>query len=244
MKYSLLSIGVPSVYHKANPYRMTADQRLDSFPSLANVKALPIWMALIGNGQSRPATAWDDALQKFSAQAQARGLTPFILDTSRRNADEEARSFLAIWRKRVRNYLDPLELVTLPIFRTSRVYTRSAYSWRLRSQARIIRRIDGTGIGTTLQKLHRWTRTHCPEYRGSQSWHRWILWGVVRVGWSTSGTDSWLWYEIRCPHLPGTAYDKNRLDDAAFDTHLDKIWLPLVRNLRWWSSSNPRLWTF
>jgi hypothetical protein len=244
LNYSLQSIGVPLVYRTENPFRLQAQQRLDAFPSLANPAAVAIWMTLRGDTQQQSVHAWISILAQFEAQCRKSGLTAFILDSSRRNADEEVRSFLAVWRKRVRDYLDPLGLVTLPIFRTSHFYTRNSNSWWLRSQSRIIKKLEGVAIGQALQAEHRWLRTHCPEYRGSQSWHRWILWGVVRVGWSTSGTDSWLWYEIRCPHMPGITTDGRSIDDTAFNKHLDKMWLPLVKNLRWWSTSNPRLWEF
>lgn len=243
MKWNLQSIGVPLVYRTMNPYALSPEERLDAYPKLANPRCVNSWMKISGNARSLPAQAWEQFLHAFVVLCEGHGKTPFILDKSRRNADEEIRNFLAPRRRRVRDYIEPLGLVTLPIFRTSHYYTRNENSWWLRSQARIIKRIDGLTIGKDLHQRFHWIRTHCPEYRGSQSWHKWIQPGVTRVGWSTAITECWLWYEIRCPHMPGIEGHYRNLDDAAFTKHLDTLWLPLVRNIRWWSTSNARTWT-
>lgn len=242
MKWSLQSIGVPLVYRTMNPFALSEAERLDAYPKLANPDCVNSWMEIAGDQRSFPHVAWNHLVHAFVVACEARGERPFILDSERRNDDEQARTFLSVRRKRVRDYIEPLGLVTLPIFRSSHYYTRNEHSWWLRSQARIIKRIDGHAIGKDLQQSHHWIRTHCPEYRGSQSWHRWLQHGVLRVGWSTAVTECWFWYEIRCPHQLGVAGDYRNLDDNAFAKHADGIWLPLVRNLRWWSTSNPRTW--
>lgn len=241
MKWDLQLIGVPVAYREINPYALSETERLDAYPELANPKHISVWMSIsTGNVQERIDSAWDKFIHSFVLGCERLGSPPFILDTSRRNLNEEIRSFLLLRRKRVRDYIDPLGLVTLPIFRSSRKYTRYENSWWLRSQARIIKRIDGLAIGSDLQLRFKWLRTTCPEYRGSQSWHKWLQPGVVRVGWSSSTTECWFWYELRCPHLPGVEGHYRLLDDASFIKQTDALWLPIVKNLRWWSTSNLR----
>jgi hypothetical protein len=225
-----------------NPFSLTSAERLDAFPTLGNPKCTEQWLVPRGDTQAQPSNAWQLYLAQY---VRACGVNPpFILDTHRRNRDEEVRDFLALRRKLVRNYLDRLGLVTLPVFHACFRVIRNEHSWWLRAEARIIERIPGIQIGRGLQLKQRWIRTHCPEYRGSQSWHRWLQWGITRVGFSTSGTDYWVWYEIRCPHNPGIDGEIRHLDTQAFDAHIAKIWIPIVKNLRWWSTSNPRLWNF
>lgn len=243
MKWNLQSVGIPLIYRTMNPFALSDEERLDAYPTRANPRGVNIWMSLTGNKFALPGLAWETMLHAFVVACEKKGQPPFVLDGARRNADEEVRNFLTPRRRRVRDYLDPSGLLTLPIFRTTHKYTRNENSWWVRSQARIIKKIDGIAIGQDLHKREHWIRTHCPEYKGSQSWHKWIQPGVTRVGWSTSGTESWLWYEIRCPHMPGITGHYRNLDDAAFTKHLDTIWLPLIRNIRWWSTSNVRTWT-
>ncbi len=242
--YSLQSIGVPLVYRTMNPYALTSAERLDAFPSLANPDCTNVWLSIAGDGKAQVQHAWETFLAKYVSGCGAR--PPFALDTNRRNLAEETRSFLALRRKMVRDYLDvlPIKLLTLPIFRSRFRVIRNDNSFWLRAEARVIKRIDGINIGRELQLTQRWLRTHCPEYRGSQSWNRWLQFGTTRVGFSTSGTDSWIWYEIRCPHSPGVDGNIRHLDGTAFAATVSKIWLPLVKNLRWWSTSNPRTWNF
>lgn len=243
MNLDLQSIGVPVIYRTMNPFSLSPSELLDAFPTLGNPDCVDYWMLQKGNTQSFAHVAWKAFLHNFTVECESHGQVPFLLDSERRNADEEVRTFLSVRRKMVRGYVDPIGVTTLPIFRTARKYTRNENSWWLRSQARIIKQIDGIAIGRDFQKRLGWLRTHCPEYRGSQSWHRWLQYGTVRVGWSTAQTESFFWYEIRCPHMPGVTGNYRNLDDAAFVKHVDSIWLPIVRNLRWWSSSNPRTWT-
>lgn len=244
MKWSLQSIGVPLVYRAMNPFAFNRAQRLDSFPELGNLKCVAEWTQQQGNMQSSPQIAWQRYVSQYLTDCAHLGRRAFVLDRDRRNQDEHVRSFLARRRKHVRDYVDPLGLASLPFFRTSHYYRRRENSWWLRSQGRIIRPIKGFAIGKLLHDNHHWTRTHCPEYRGMQSWNRWIQYATTRIGWSTTNHESWFWYEIHCPQLPGIAGNIRNLDAAAFDRHMDEIWLPLVKNLRWYSTSQPRTWSF
>lgn len=242
VSYSLQSIGVPMVYRTMNPYALTTAERLDAFPALANPRCTQHWLAPVGDKQAQAQHAWETFLAIYVSNCGV--AQPFILETDRRNLAEETRSFLALRRKMVRDYLDKTKLLTLPVFRARFRVIRNENSFWLRAEARVIKKISGTEIGRGLQLSDRWLRTHCPEYRGSQSWNRWLQYGTTRVGFSHSGTDSWIWYEIRCPHTPGIDGSVRHLDGSAFTATVTKLWLPLVKNLRWWSSSNPRLWNF
>jgi hypothetical protein len=244
MKWSLQSIGVPSVYWTRNPFTFSAQERLDSFPSLGVLDCVRNWTVQTGNAQALPYTAWQRYVSQYHSACTRANKIPFALDRGRRNHDEHVHAFLALRRKSVRDYVDPKGLVQLPFFRTNHVYTRMVNSWKLRSQGRVIKPVDGRSIAINLVNGYRWIRTHCPEYRGSQSWHRWIQYGTTRVGWSTSNTESWFWYEIYCPEFPGIDGNTRNLDDQAFTSHLDHIWIPLVKNLRWNSVSSPKTWNF
>lgn len=242
VSYSLQSIGVPVVYRTMNPYALSPAERLDAFPALGNPECTDAWLLPQGDDHARVEHAWESYLASYVAECGTR--PAFTLHYNRRNLDGEVRAFLALRRKRVRDYIDRQGLLTLPVFRSRWRVIRQENSWWLRAEARIIKKIPGTSIGRGLQLKERWLRTHCPEYRGSQSWYRWLQFGTLRVGFSTAGTETWIWYEIRCPLMPGIDGNTRHLDARAFDEHIGKLWLPLVKNLRWWSTSNPRLWNF
>lgn len=245
MAWDLISIGVPKQYRAVNPFALADADRLDAFPALANPKFVQDWMDIEGDPFAFPHLGWQRLLLAFDAACRARGQQSFVLKYDRRNKDEEARTFLTVSRRRIRGYLDKTSLVKKNFFdNPTRVYTRNENSWWLKSQGRILKDNDGDGIaiGQSLQRYHKWLRTRCPEYRASQSWYRWIQPGLSRVGWSSSGSQSWLWYEIRCPHMLGVDGDTRHLDEAAFAKHADSIWLPIVRSIRWFSTSNPKTW--
>lgn len=238
--YSLISIGVPEIYRNANPFQFTTEQLLDAFPEQGNPEALDCWMGIKRNGFESPSISWQRFLSLYEAMAKTLNLNAFVLAFDRRNSDEALRNFLAPRRRRVRAYLDRLGLVMLPIRSTNIRYTRKSNSFWLRPQARIIAHID-SALPDILKRDQHWIKTHCPEYTAAVSYHKWIDPGVLRVGISLLRTESWLWYEIRSPLNPGQTAE---FDEAGFERHVNSIWLPLVKNQRWLTTSNPRLWNF
>lgn len=238
--YSLISVGVPLVYRTENPFQLTTEERLDAFPEQGNTETVNLWMSIKRTSYELPSIGWQRFLTMYVAASKAANIQPFVAAFDRRNSDESLRNFLAPRRRRVRAYLDRLGLVLLPIRSTNIRYIRQSNSFWLRPQARIIAHIDNA-LPDILKRDQHWIKTHCPEYTAAVSYHKWIDPGILRVGLSVLRTESWLWYEIRSPLVPGQTL---ALDEAGFQQHVNSIWLPLVKNQRWLTTSNPRLWNF
>lgn len=235
-------IGMPLVYRHVNPTDLNATEKLDCYPALGNPKCVNIWIATeLSNPFQNANFAWQEYLDKFDYACRRRGLQAFLPSTTQRNDKERIRNYLAPLRRKVRDYIEPLGLVSLPVFRTGRVYTRTDRLWTLQSFARFTQLVPGVEISNRLVKRNRWIRTHKSEFVGSQSWYKWLRPGMVKVGWSTARTESWLWYEITCPYQPSPNFNGTRLTTESFTEAIDEVWLPIISNIRWRTTSNLRV---
>lgn len=241
ISYDLKRLGVPQVYWSANPYALPMSKRLDAFPSLGNINELSTWTGLVGDPLLPPDQAWVLFITSYIRSCSGR---PFVRDPYRFRSANAIRSFVSIHRKRVRNYLDPLNLTALPWFSSRLHVFKQSSSWMLRSEALVVKQIDGIEIGQALVREHKWIRTRVQDHYAANSWYHWCLPGVSRVGWSSSNVRSWLWYEIRCPVLPLGPDPTVELSGQDLVNYVNSLWVPITRTLRFWSTSNPKLWNF
>jgi hypothetical protein len=242
--WDLRAIGLPVAYQTVNPWSLSAVDRVDAFPTTGNIHSVNIWSSLAGGSVDIAADiAWQQFLRLFTTLCRSKGLQPFVLAANRKPNNKRVGAYLTMNRRRVRDYLDHLPLLTLPCIDVYRYYEFGTNSWTLTSAVKFPQKIDSLGIARKLVEEQGWITLVGPtRFVGARSWYKWLRPGILRTGFSTSRLDSWLWYEIRCPLVPMLDNDGlSRPTNKQLTDTIDDIWLPIVKTIRWWSTSNLRI---
>ena len=222
-------LGIPARYRARNPFTLPSASLVDAFPKVAHPDSLQFWVGIQKGAAFRgltPVVAWPKFLIEYETACRNNGKSPYAYPAHYRGHNSYIRRFLVIWRKRIRLELERYPFLKWRAFAQIREYTVRPNSWVLHSAFRVTDPVDRAPL-RKLSANHWWIKTRNTRYPG-ESWHRWLLPGVARIGVSWNNTNIYVWYEITCPYIPKKVFTEHQ-----FITTIDRIWNPIIRALRW-----------